>query len=67
MEINDRKINNIIEEKKNKIYKENFYEFFSNVAFPSIFPNKQLLPSKSTRILCKIAEATSKKSSAVEK
>jgi len=61
MEINDRKINNIIEEKKNKIYKENFYEFFSNVAFPSIFPNKQLLPSKSTRILCKIAEATSKK------
>lgn len=61
MDISQRKIESILESTKNIIYRENFYEFFANIAFKAIFPNKELKPSKSTKILCKIGELSSKR------
>jgi predicted phage terminase large subunit-like protein len=60
MDINPRLVDKIVSQQSNNIYKESFYDFFCNVAFPAIFPSKQIKTSKSTEILCAVAEIVSK-------
>lgn len=54
-----RKIDEFYKKTLNQIYREDFYAFFRDIAFPAIFPNRELKEAKSTLILCAVAQAVS--------
>lgn len=59
MDIDPKRFQQFLKATSNDIYRKNFYEFFKEVAFPILFPNKELTYAKSTEILCEVAQCFS--------
>jgi len=59
MDINNKQIDNFLKKTINNIYRNNFYSFFKEIAFPILFPNKELTYSKGTEILCEVGQCVS--------
>lgn len=61
MEIDHRLLDTALRKISSNIYRNDFRSFFKEVAFPTLFPNKELTPAKSTDIMCDIAQCFSER------